>query len=113
VHGGHPKLLRNVTPHPEHWIQIRLVQRSGNRSAYGVRVELEYDGRTQSALVAAQAPYLSQNYPVLHFGLGQASRVDVIRVYWTDGTSSVRRAVPADREIIIYQPAAPELPTGS
>ena len=103
VHGGRTKLLHNVTPHPEHWIQIRLVSAQANRQAYGARIEVVVGNRTQMHQVAAQAPYLSQNYQTVHFGLGQATVIDRITVNWPDGAQTTLEGVQADREIVIYQ----------
>ncbi len=106
VHSGQPKLLRNVTPHPEHWIQVRLVGSTANRGAYGARIEVTTGQRTQICQVASQAPYLSQNYQTIHVGLGQHNAADRLTVIWPDGSRTTLENVPADRTITLRQHAA-------
>jgi len=44
--------------------------------------------------------YLGQNDPLLHFGLGRRSYVDVV-VLFLDGTKALRHRVPVNQTILI------------
>src|SRR5207247_6169470 len=71
-----PSLYRNEGGNRNHWIGFRLEGSRSNRSAIGARVEIEVGRRKQIAEVRSGGSYLSQDDLRVHFGLGQASRVD-------------------------------------
>jgi enediyne biosynthesis protein E4 len=47
--------------------------------------------------VRSGGSYLSQNDLRLHFGLGDAARIDKVEVYWPNGNVQVFPDVAADR----------------
>jgi enediyne biosynthesis protein E4 len=85
VHGGRPILLRNVTPDPGHWVVVRLRQSDRNTRAVGARVTVRAGDRSRTDVVGATPSYLSQSPLELHFGLGEASRIDEMTIEWPDG----------------------------
>ena len=86
-----PSLLRNDLKGAHHWLKVKLVGTKSNRSAIGARVLARYSGRTQAQEVLSQSSYYSCNDSRLHFGLGQATTVDlVIRWPRTHGEVSGR-----------------------
>ena len=58
-----------------------------NRCAIGAVVEVEAGGKTQRRRVGTGGSYLSCGDERVHFGLGSANKIEVIRVHWPDGTS--------------------------
>ena len=78
-------LYRNAIEPGRHWIQFELEGTSSNRSAFGARVELQWNGRKQVQEVAAAAGFSAQNQRRLHFGLGEASMVDRVVIRWPSG----------------------------
>ncbi len=80
------RLLRNDTEHG-HWIGFRLRHVVGD-SLQGLgdasRVTVVHGGVEQSRSVGG-ASYLSQSSRTLHFGLGEATRVDRVEVRWPGG----------------------------
>jgi hypothetical protein len=90
-----------------HWLRVRLVSPKGQAGAFGAKVKIYEAGQVgkPSSLVCfrearSQEGYLGQNDPVLHFGLGRRSKVDV-EVRFLDGTVGARRKVTANQTIII------------
>ena len=73
-----PSLLRNDLKGAHHWLKVKLVGTKSNRSAIGARVLARYSGRTQAQEVLSQSSYYSCNDSRLHFGLGQATTVDLV-----------------------------------
>ena len=47
--------------------------------------------------------YLSQGDLRQHFGLGAATKADVVEIRWPDGTTSQMRDVPADQILKVVQ----------
>lgn len=103
--GHRPLYLQNVTSTDHHWIDLDLRQRSANTQALGAIVELTVDGATRIAQVGTGPSYLSQHSSVLHFGLGEATRVERMVIRWPDGTEETRRDLPVDRMItLVHEP---------
>jgi hypothetical protein len=86
VEDGHPVLLRNVNPDKNHWLEFKLVGGPKSpRDAVGAAVYVTSNGMKQRGDVISGGSYLSSNDPRPHFGLGQATTVDVIEVHWPSG----------------------------
>lgn len=90
-----PSLLRNDVSSGGHWLKVHLVGVQTNRSAIGSRVTVRYGGRLQAQEVTAQASFLSANDKRLHFGLGNATSVEV-SIRWTNGNTEHVGEVPVD-----------------
>lgn len=78
-------LLRNDLITGNNWIKIELRGTVSNRDAIGSRIVLEAGGRRQIRLYPDSDPQSSQAPLEQVFGLGQASRVDRITIYWPSG----------------------------
>lgn len=104
--GGPARLLRNDQTTGHHWLRLRL-EGGGkvNRSAIGTWVELSAGGVTRRAQVMPTRSYLSQVERTLTLGLGEAARVEQLRVHWTDGTVQDVEVAGVDRLIEIRKPA--------
>ena len=76
------------------WLQIRPVNAYGSL-AHGARITVTTGSRVQVKDVGASS-YLSQNSPFFHFGLGQVSVVDEVRVKYPNGTTVVETNVPVN-----------------
>ncbi|MCL6464587.1 MAG: ASPIC/UnbV domain-containing protein, partial [Acidobacterium ailaaui] len=81
-----PVLLRNVNADKHHWIAFKLVGGpKGPRDAIGAQVYLTVNGTRQRQDVISGGSYLSSNDMRPHFGLGDATKVDMVEVRWPDG----------------------------
>jgi len=109
-HGQAPSLLRNDGGNRAGWLEVAL---AGN--PVGARVRLVAGGREQLRWLGAQGSYLSQNSPVIHFGLGDSPTVDTLEVTWPDGTRDTWTQVPGRRAIRVAprQPVVEELWAGA
>ena len=81
-------LLLNRSEPAGNWIMIELEGRTSNRSAIGARVSLTTEDRTLSSRVRSGGAYVSQNDLRLHFGLGDAERVEKVEIRWPSGRVS-------------------------
>jgi hypothetical protein len=83
---GHPALLRNVSPDTHHWVELKLAGGPKSpRDAVGATVYLTAGGQRQRADVVSGGSYASTHDPRLHFGLGDATSVDLVEVHWPSG----------------------------
>jgi hypothetical protein len=89
--------LHNRTQHAGHWIVFRLGGRRSNRDGVGAWITLQAGGRRQVAQRVGGGSYQSANDPRLHFGLGNATRVDSVAVRWPSGQIDHYRDLEADR----------------
>ena len=81
-----PTLLHNDASGPNHWISIRTVGTKSNRDGIGARVIVTTGRHRQIQDVRSGGSYLSQNDLRIHFGLGEATKIDRIEIRWPSGT---------------------------
>jgi hypothetical protein len=79
-------LFRNDLLTGRRWLQLSLIGTLSNRSAIGAMVRLRANGVWQTRQVGAETGYMAESWPVLAFGLGNASRVDSLVIRWPSGT---------------------------
>lgn len=87
-----------------HFLGVQLSGRYPNSRAIGAKVEITVGGQKQTQWMTLNSNYNSHNAPRLHFGLGAATTVDQIKVYWPGGAVTTQTSVAADAFIAIAQP---------
>src|SRR5262249_44726293 len=100
----HPSLYRNEGGNRNHWISFRLEGSKSNRSAIGARVEIESNGRKQVSEVRSGSSYLSHDDMRVHFGIGEATKVEHVRIRWPNGGVQELSPLEADRFVSIKEP---------
>jgi hypothetical protein len=103
--GRRPALLRNDQHTGNHWLRVRLVGRPPNTSAIGARLELTTKGITRYRRVMPSRGYLSQVELPVTFGLGQADKVERLRIVWPDGSEQVLVPDALDTTLVLEQGA--------
>lgn len=94
---GRVRFYRNERRSSEHWLELRVIDPATRRDAYGATVYVSAAGRTLRRDVAPASSYLSSNDPRVHFGLGDTTTVDDVRVRWPDGVEERFGRVQVDR----------------
>ncbi len=97
--GGPPRLFRNDTPKRGRWLIVRAVNPAHRRDALGAVVRVMAGGRTFERVVLAADSYASARQPVVHFGLGNVSRIDTVIVRWPD--DSVETFLGVDLDVMV------------
>lgn len=82
---GEHRLLINDTPEAGNWITVRLMEADSYPGAIGARLEMYVGDDTLVRVLHAGDGYNGQNTYRMHFGLGQATQADSLRVRWPDG----------------------------
>ncbi len=95
--GEPPSLLLNTNKAANHRVLFHLVGTKSNRAAIGARVTIHAGGMTQFDEVRGGGSYLSQNDLRLHFGLGSATKIDLVEVRWPTGKTESFKDVTADK----------------
>jgi hypothetical protein len=97
-------LLRNQGETGRHWLEVELTGTKSNRDAVGARVTVRVNGKQQVREVQAGDGYASQSALRLHFGLGEAAKVDEMTVRWpASGIEQRFRDVPVDRIVKVTE----------
>jgi hypothetical protein len=101
---GGVRLFRNVSEPSGHWLAIRLRGRKANRQGLGstIRVALA-DGRQLYGEATTAVGYASSSEPLVRFGLGSQSSVQLVEIRWPGGKKQQVRDVAADRVIEIQE----------
>ena len=91
-------LLRNVNPDHHHWVEMKLIGGPKSpRDAVGATVYLTANGMRQRGDVLSGGSYLSSNDMRVHFGLGDADKVDQLEIHWPSGSVEKMRLPFVDR----------------
>ncbi|HEX8734599.1 MAG TPA: CRTAC1 family protein [Pyrinomonadaceae bacterium] len=101
--GEAPTVLLNTSKNQNRFVTFKLVQAKTNREAVGARVTLKTDKRSMIREVEAGGSYLSQNDLRLHFGLGNAEKIEEAEIRWSDGTTQKLEKFEPNRIIIVTQ----------
>lgn len=95
-------LLINQGP-TGNWLQMRLRGTASNRDAIGARVVAEVGGRKHTRLVTSTEGYLSGSSLQLHFGLGEATTIDRLTVYWPSGQTTELEQVAVNQRLNVVE----------
>ena len=93
-----------------HGLTLRLEGTASNRDAIGARVTVTAGGRRQSGWRIGGGSYQSASDPRLHFGLGDAERVDEVEVAWPSGRVTRTGPLPADNGYLLREADATARP---
>jgi hypothetical protein len=88
------------------FLQLKLSGPQGNPQGIGTRIWVYSDGRVIYGEQQLQRGYLSSVDPVMHFGLGAATKVDSTIIVWPGGRMQAMRNVsPGTRITVSYDEA--------
>jgi enediyne biosynthesis protein E4 len=93
---GPPMILRNHGIPGRNWVSFELTGTKSNRLALNARVKVTSGGMTQTDEVRSGGSYLSQSDLRLHFGLGDATKIDSVEIRWPSGTIDHIGSLDAD-----------------
>jgi hypothetical protein len=99
-----PTLLRNVLKTGNHWLELKLIGGPKSpRDANGAKVFLTAGGVRQRGEVYSGGSYGSSSDQRIHFGLGKATAVNSIEIYWPSGTRQKITPPGVDRILTIRE----------
>ncbi len=99
---GRPVLLRNdAGDGAGNFLSVELRGLPPNTYAVGARIYVTVSGRSQLRELRAGSNFQSQDPMRQHFGLGEATQADEVRVVWPDGSTWVSEHVLAGQILLI------------
>ena len=105
-------IFENSLATTNHWVRLDLTGAGSNTGAIGARVRLTAGGITQTRYISPGSGYLCSNDPSPHFGLGAATVVEGLEIFWPDGTHQIVGSLPVDRTTAIIQGEDPAAAVG-
>jgi len=88
------------------WLKVKLVGTQSNRSAIGAKIRATAKIRGNSIRQLRQiSSGGGQSTLVAHFGLGDATNVDAVRIEWPSGTAQEIHDVPTKNLLTVVEPA--------
>lgn len=98
-------VYRNMSREQSHssYLSVALQGKGANTRAIGAKVYVYNGGMLQYEELNPNRGYLSCVTTVLHFGLGDASRVDSLRIIWPDQTTQLLTGVKANQLLTIKE----------
>ncbi len=98
-----PSLLVNQVRAKNHWIGIKIVGIKSNRNGIGARITLKVGRRVLVDEVSSGSSYLSQSDMRVHFGLGQAAKIDGLEIRWPSGLIEKFDSLPVDTMVVLEE----------
>jgi hypothetical protein len=100
---GAPLILRNDGGNQKHWITLEVIGNKSNRLGIGAKVTAVAGPLVQVDEVGSGGSYLSQNDLRIHFGLGEAEKVDRVSIRWPSGRDETLQGLAADRFYVVKE----------
>ena len=98
------RVYKNRLEDGGNWIGFRFREGVG-KSPVGVRVTIRCNGRSVVRQIVTGDSHRSQHANMLHFGLGEAARVESVQIRWSDGQVVTLREPALNRYHTIRPPA--------
>jgi hypothetical protein len=108
---GRPQLLRCDSRLSNNWIKVRTIGTKSNRSGIGARIKCvthpapDRKPHEQIDEVRSGGSYISQNDLRVHFGLGQAEKVDLLEIRWPSGQIDTLKDITPNQLIFVKEGA--------
>jgi hypothetical protein len=108
VQNARPEVFLNRSPGANHWLILNLVGVRSNRDGIGARIRITPNvGGPQWNHCTTSTGYATASDKRVHFGLGQATFVDQLEIWWPGGAYQVLHHVEPDRVLTIREDARP------
>jgi enediyne biosynthesis protein E4 len=93
------------------YFAVKLLGNKGNYEGIGAKITIWHNGQMQYAEQALQRGYLSTVDGKIYFGLGDAVKIDSLKVQWLYGTSQILKNISANQLLVLEEKnAIPVIP---
>jgi hypothetical protein len=103
-------LVRNDLANDNSWLKLKLTGVVSNRSAIGARIHawatIGGSSVGQIREISAQNTILGHSSLIAHFGLGDATTVDSLRIHWPSGEINTLTAVSINQLLAVIETCA-------
>lgn len=83
------QLFRNRDRSSNHWVSFKTIGVKSNRNGIHARFTLKAGGMRRTATVRGGSSYLSSSDRRVYFGLGSASKIERVEIFWPSGVKDV------------------------
>ncbi|OIQ36750.1 MAG: hypothetical protein BM563_10185 [Bacteroidetes bacterium MedPE-SWsnd-G1] len=97
----HATVFQNSSSETSNYITIDFDGIKGNRMGLGNRVYVSAEEETQMQELTLTRGFQSSVAPELHFGLGQSTSINKLKVVWTDGRTQVLENLPVNQKLTL------------
>lgn len=87
----------------DNWLKVKLTGTVSNRDAIGSIIEIQINGQRQYRYTHCGEGYMSQNSGIEHFGVGDATILDYVKVTWLSGIVDIVNNVPVNQVLDITE----------
>jgi hypothetical protein len=86
---------------PSNYMKVKLKGPFGNTNGIGARVTVETEGLKQTKELYLSRGFQSSVNPILHFGLGEATSINTLKVLWPDGKTQTLNGVKPNQQLLV------------
>jgi hypothetical protein len=101
--GGGPLLLYENNFPQKHYLKVTLRGTRSNRLGIGARLTAMVDGHQLVREMYPLNSFRSQMPNIVHFGLGDATKIERLSIRWPSGEEQVLRDLAGDRHIVVEE----------
>ena len=88
------------------YLKVKLKGNAPNTGGLNSKISIHYNGRKQFYEHYPYRGYISTVQDIIHFGVGEARRIDSIQVKWSDGSYQLLKNIAVNQLIAIDQAEA-------
>ena len=99
-----PYILYKNDGNSNNWFEIKTIGTISNRDGIGAKVWLTTGNTTQYREQNGGTTLYGQNSPLLYFGLGSASTIDLLKVQWPSGKSQEFTNIAVNQILTLTEP---------
>lgn len=100
--GGPLRIYENRFPTTS-WLKVSLRGTESNRFGIGAKLVCEANGGRVCRELYPHVNFLSQDPAVVHFGLGEAAKVDRLTIRWPSGRTQEFRDLAVNQYLLIHE----------
>ncbi len=83
------------------WIDFNFTGYAKNSAGYGTKVKIYTNGQLQYIQHTASHGYLTTMQNDCHFGVGKATKIDLVEVEWLDGSKQILKDLPVNQVVML------------
>lgn len=96
-------IYKNTIGAQSNYLKLKFEYTEKNRFGIGAKVYIYHDDRLQFKELFTARGFQSSSEPMIHFGLGNTSIVDSVRIVWPDQTTQLLTQVNAGQTLVIQR----------
>ncbi|WP_241657676.1 VCBS repeat-containing protein [Hyunsoonleella pacifica] len=94
-------IFENNNANNHSYLDVEFNGSNANLKGIGVKCTIVVNGKKQFQELTLEHGYISSMAPILHFGLGNVSKVDSLYIVWPDGKKEIQTNLSANQKITI------------